>query len=547
MADKRRKKRPPWPAVRGGQWPRGARLDSQSMADPSQLTDPAQSGSATARLRALRAATAGERHRRRAGRAQRSRRRSHRPPRPRRVGRAQCDRRVASGLLVRIDRADPTPRRGRHARRRICATSTPAYPRSRRIRTAMSSFVARWSSRSPRAAQRVADRWSSTSTSGSSRRPIRRRRRKKVFRCTFCKEPGPTGELRVEPVDEQDIAAAHSMGETTAALTTLLARFPIPAPAPSDGFTRRTAEDPRHPLPDELLGLYTPRTLSRSSRSSRGSIPTCKAAAVDAGIRLGLAHALLSLSRLNGYPGRVAALRVRHGHVQQPTAPAWRERNPWLAFEEGCREVRALHLARRERRRHLPAATGRGHGGADRRHGQCRAAHRAGGMGRQRAAVLVATGRSCPGRLDPRSRVRLVLTQPPVRWSVENVSFAYLATSIVLGKQAAASICRSIGSSVRHRATTAAARRLRCGARSSPCDQSWPATQPRSSCSTRAARAVSSPACSGGVGAGFRLNSRAAGRVGQPARAACSSSISDHPTAERQRPCRSRRPPSSRS
>src|SRR5689334_23178102 len=42
-----------------------------------------------------------------------------------------------------------------------------------------------------------------------------------------------------------------------------------------------------------------------------------------------------------------------------------------------------------------------------------------------------------PGRLDPRSRVRLVLTQPPIRWSVENVSFAYLATAFVLGREAA--------------------------------------------------------------------------------------------------------------
>ena len=41
-----------------------------------------------------------------------------------------------------------------------------------------------------------------------------------------------------------------------------------------------------------------------------------------------------------------------------------------------------------------------------------------------------------PGRLDPRSRVRLVLTQPPIRWSVENVSFAYLATAFVLGREA---------------------------------------------------------------------------------------------------------------
>ncbi|HSH22228.1 MAG TPA: hypothetical protein VK992_06420, partial [Candidatus Caenarcaniphilales bacterium] len=45
-----------------------------------------------------------------------------------------------------------------------------------------------------------------------------------------------------------------------------------------------------------------------------------------------------------------------------------------------------------------------------------------------------------PGRGDPRSRVRLVLTQPPVNWTTENLSFAYLASSLVLGRHAATSL-----------------------------------------------------------------------------------------------------------
>ena len=44
--------------------------------------------------------------------------------------------------------------------------------------------------------------------------------------------------------------------------------------------------------------------------------------------------------------------------------------------------------------------------------------------------------RTAPGR----NRVRLVLSQPPVRWSTETLSFAYLATSVVLGREAASQL-----------------------------------------------------------------------------------------------------------
>ena len=192
-------------------------------------------------------------------------------------------------------------------------------------------------------------------------------------------------------------------------------------------------------LPDELLDLFTPRTLVALDEIVTQLDSQLKAPAVAAGLKLGLVHGLVQMSRLNGYPGRAAALRIRHGHVQQPNSKQWRERNPWLAFEEGCREVRGF-ITRVE----AGAATFQPRPGDDIEtliDGTANVVMRTGPayisgnepMFWSRRPVL-------PGRLDPRSRVRLVLTQPPVRWSVENVSFAYLATAVVLGREAAAEL-----------------------------------------------------------------------------------------------------------
>ena len=205
---------------------------------------------------------------------------------------------------------------------------------------------------------------------------------RKVFRCSFCKEQAKAGEARVEPVDDQDVDSAHAMDEAIPALIALRPRFPIPMPAAVESFVRRSPEEPRHPLPDELLGLYTPRTLVALDLIVTRLDNDLRAAAVDAGMRLGLVHGLLAMSRLNAYPGRIGSLRIRNGHVQQPTAAAWRERNPWLAFEEGCREVRSFAARVEIRRGHVPATTRGGHGGSHRRHCQRGAANRAGGLGR---------------------------------------------------------------------------------------------------------------------------------------------------------------------
>jgi hypothetical protein len=250
---------------------------------------------------------------------------------------------------------------------------------------------------------------------------------RKVFRCSFCKGNQRPGDQRVEPVDEQDVELAHAMEERSPAWATLRARFPIPSDVAD------------HSLPDEILGLYTSRTLTALDAIIARLDADLRAAPIDASLRLGLVHALLPLTRLNGYPGRTAALRIRHGHVQRPTSVAWRERNPWMAFDEGCREVRGF-ISRLEQ----GAGTFQPRPGEDMEaliDGTANVVIRNGSAALAGNEPRFSSRRPVlPGRLDPRSRVRLVLTQPPIRWSIENASFAYLATSLVSGREQAATL-----------------------------------------------------------------------------------------------------------
>ncbi|MEP7360651.1 MAG: hypothetical protein ABI744_03640 [Chloroflexota bacterium] len=248
---------------------------------------------------------------------------------------------------------------------------------------------------------------------------------RKVFRCAFCRDQAKPGEQRTAPVDQDDIDLATAIGPHPPAYAELRARFPVP-----DGSAT---------LPDELLSLYTPRTLvALEALISRLEIGL-RAAPVDAGLRLGLVHALLAMSRLNGYPGRVAALRIRHGHVQQPNSRSWRERNPWLAFEEGCRLMRDF-ITRIE----TGAGSFQPRPGEDMEQlsdGTANVVLRTGSAATPGNEPLFSSRRPVvAGRLDPRSRVRLVLTSPPVRWSIENASLGYLATALVVGRQAAADL-----------------------------------------------------------------------------------------------------------
>ncbi len=179
--------------------------------------------------------------------------------------------------------------------------------------------------------------------------------------------------------------------------------------------------DGRDELVTELLDLYTPRNLYALHAIGSKIDSELHDAGTAAAMRLALAACLLPASRLNGYPGRVASLRIASGHVRQPASRHQREVNVWRAFEQAFADVRAAIGA-------LPRDRQEARFAAD--HGEL------GGMGaanvlwlRSRAAVV--------GQYLPAEGVDLVLSSPPVSPGIDELSYEYLATSWVLGREAA--------------------------------------------------------------------------------------------------------------
>ena len=109
--------------------------------------------------------------------------------------------------------------------------------------------------------------------------------------------------------------------------------------------------DGRSDLVDELLDLYTPRNLYALQTIANKIDAEFRDPALAAVFRLALAACLLPASRLNGYPGRVASLRISGGHVRQPASRYQREANVWRLFEAAVRDVRtAIAALGRDRR-----------------------------------------------------------------------------------------------------------------------------------------------------------------------------------------------------
>ncbi|MFI5262261.1 MAG: hypothetical protein ACHQZR_06895 [Candidatus Limnocylindrales bacterium] len=245
---------------------------------------------------------------------------------------------------------------------------------------------------------------------------------RKTYRCTACRDQLGGGEQRSAPTDDDDIALAQGMVGSTDALHAreyLHDRFPQP-----EGASGMVAG---------ILDLYTPRALIAIQAIIERIELDLRAAPIEAGLRLGLGHALLPASRLHSYPGRVGALRIVNGAVRAPGERQWRERNPWLLFEDGCRLVRGFI----QRLESAPGGPLQGRLGDDLQalvEGAANVALRRGSAALP-GQVTVAD-RTAPGR----DRVRLVLTQPPVRWSTETLSLAYLATSVLIGREAASQL-----------------------------------------------------------------------------------------------------------
>jgi hypothetical protein len=216
---------------------------------------------------------------------------------------------------------------------------------------------------------------------------------------------GPRFASTVRP-DPVPVAAAGGIRHSPQYLE-LRARFPV--------------LDGRDDLVDELLDLFTPRNLYALHAIGSKIDGEIHDTAVAAALRLALAACLLPASRLNGYPGRVASLRIGSGHVRQPASRHQREVNVWRAFESAFRDVRTAITA-------LPAA----------RH-DARFAADYGELGGMAAAnVLWLRSRaSVVGQYLPAEGIDLVLAAPPASPSIDELSYEYLATSWILGREAA--------------------------------------------------------------------------------------------------------------
>jgi hypothetical protein len=242
---------------------------------------------------------------------------------------------------------------------------------------------------------------------------------RKHYRCPVCRSPRGGEARHAEPDDDDRRRAAAAPDDLPGARERLRERFPV--------------LDGGDALVDALLDLHTPRQLVGLEAILDRIEGDLRAAPVQAALRLGLLHAILPASRLNSYPGRVGSLRIQAGKVRQPSGGQWRERNPWLAFEDGIRLVRGF-VQRLEGASHGVVHARLGDDLRSLTDGTATAILRLAGPTTARAIGAEA------GTAGGARRVRLVLGQPPVRPNQERLSAAYHATAWVLGRDAAATL-----------------------------------------------------------------------------------------------------------
>ena len=233
------------------------------------------------------------------------------------------------------------------------------------------------------------------------------------YRCQLCRDQqGRHEHQAVEPTDADRERAAKEIGAGEVRKR-LRERFPVP--------------DGGGELIGAILGLHTDRQLVGLAAILARIEGDLRAAPVESALRLAFLHAVLPSSRLGLGGARMPTLRIAGGAIRTPVPERWRERNPWLAFEDGYRQVRGF----------IQRLESGEQGATEARFGSDL---RSLGEGSPNALVRVMT----PGALEtlaaePPStrRIRLVLGQPPARFSQERLGAAYHGTSWALGREAA--------------------------------------------------------------------------------------------------------------
>ena len=264
------------------------------------------------------------------------------------------------------------------------------------------------------------------------------------FRCSTCQQKLGGPELRHAEPAAGDLARAAFTDLPAAARDNLRKRFPTPTPThptagpsgPGHSGPGQTSPDlpaTDDPLPDQLLDLHTPRQLLGLNAILEGIELETRSAPMMAALRLAFLHAVESSSRLNSYRGRPIALRIGRGVATLPAARAWRERNPWIAFEEGLKQVQAFI------------------GGLESEEKRSVAARMASDLVElQEGTSNVVIGEATPGSLrkiglagdriahsGTPSRVRLMIGQAPLPLTRQRLADAYHATAWALGAGAA--------------------------------------------------------------------------------------------------------------
>ncbi len=245
---------------------------------------------------------------------------------------------------------------------------------------------------------------------------------RKAYRCSICRDQIGGLEQRQAPADAADQARAASGVGATAVRQALRDRFPVPG----------GSDD----LPDALLRLHTDRQIVGLSAILERIEGDLREAPVESALRLAFLHTVLPASRLGAGPGRMPGIRIAGGTVRSPIPEIVRERNPWLAFEEGFRIVRAF-VQRIESGAVGPLDARLGTDLRSLVDGGATAVVRVATPGALEALARDAdTGRE-PGRADRLPRIRLVLGQPPQRFNQERLAAAYHGTCWALGREAA--------------------------------------------------------------------------------------------------------------
>jgi hypothetical protein len=291
---------------------------------------------------------------------------------------------------------------------------------------------------------------------------------RKIYRCANCDLAVGALPERVAPIDENDLTKlgldelAKSLQQPTAtpaaagglAAADPNAELPQPAASPPSlqpdsgprwastvnpqpvrvepGDVRQGLQyqqlaqrfpvlDGRDEIVDELLALYTPRNLYALQTIANKIDAEFRDEPMAAVMRLALAACLLPASRLNGHPGRVASLRISHGHVRQPASRNQREVNVWHLFDAAIAEVAGAVA---------PLAAGRA---------TVRFATDLADLGGMAGAnVLWVRARpAVVGQYLPAESVDLVVGAPAAPPSIDELSFEYLATAWLMGREAA--------------------------------------------------------------------------------------------------------------